>query len=562
MIGVVQLVRRLSQAAGDRRRMRRNAALAGACLMAVGMLVVAATAADYGVAWDDYVQTRYGELCLDYFLSGGRDKSCNDFLDLKFYGPGLEMVVAAAARLNPARLIEIRHVLCGAIALLVVVPLVGFGRLLGKPWIGILAAVALGLTPVFYGHAFVNSKDVPFAIGFTWSMFALAAMFARGTYRWREIVVCGLCIGATMSLRPGGAALLLAIYATTAIWCDLFPRAGGRTTNRTLLKQAALALVAWGVMVLPWPWAHENPWLHPLQAIRVASQFHVVVPVLFEGRTIPSDELPRHYLLSLLGLTTPPAILLLAGYGLSRGAASRWRKWGQPRTVVLVVTALWLLVPLVLFVVLRPNAYDGLRHFLFVLPAVAIWSAYGCERLWSRLPLGWQRPVLAGVLGTAAALQVQSHVRLHPYQMTYFNFLAGGVAGAADRYDTECWLTSYKEAIEWIHHQPPPRPGEPVRVLVAANEHARWCADYYAGPHLQISATRTAGQPGDLPAEFDYYVGTTRSAMDENFPLARVVHVVGRAGAAFAVIKRASQDAQRPKANPSASRQTFAAPQL
>src|SRR3954447_22856135 len=109
-------------AGGMRRTARMRAALAGGCLMLVGLFVVVLTAADYGVAWDDYVQTRYGNLVLNYFLSGGIDRSCNDFLDLKFYAPTFEVAAAAADRIVPARTIELRHILCGIVALLAVPP--------------------------------------------------------------------------------------------------------------------------------------------------------------------------------------------------------------------------------------------------------------------------------------------------------------------------------------------------------------------------------------------------------------------------------------------------------
>jgi hypothetical protein len=75
-------------------------------------------------------------------------------------------------------------------------------------------------------------------------------------------------------------------------------------------------------------------------------------------------------------------------------------------------------------------------------------------------------------------------------------------------------------------------------VLVAANENSRWCAAYFAGDDLILKTTLTGGQPGDLPDGIDYYVGTSRSSMDANFPAARVVRQIGRDGAIFTTIKR------------------------
>jgi hypothetical protein len=304
-----------------------------------------------------------------------------------------------------------------------------------------------------------------------------------------------------------------------------------------LAKQLGLLAVAWIVMVLPWPWAHENPVLHPLQAIRMASKFHLVVPVLFVGQVTPSNELPRYYVLKYLFMTTPPAMLALAATGLASGARDFFRRADRPRSLVLALLAVWLLLPLVLFAVMRPNAYDGMRHFLFLVPALATWAAIGAAWLWRTFhrPLG--RTFVAVALCAALATQVSSLVRLHPYQYTYFSCLAGGVGGAAGQYETDYWLTSYKEAIEWIEAQPTAADNQPIRVLVAANENSRWCAAYFASDRLAIETTLTAGQPGDLPPGIDYYVGTSRAGMDANFPQAQTVHKIGRGGATFTTIK-------------------------
>ena len=57
---------------------------------------------------------------------------------------------------------------------------------------------------------------------------------------------------------------------------------------------------------------------------------------------------------------------------------------------VLFLSELLLLV-LALFAVFRPNVYDGVRHFLFILPALAVLAAFGASWLSSQLPGGRSR---------------------------------------------------------------------------------------------------------------------------------------------------------------------------
>ena len=54
-------------------------------LFAAVALIMLWTVADYGITWDEGVQATYGELALDYFASGGQDRSCNDYLNLSHH---------------------------------------------------------------------------------------------------------------------------------------------------------------------------------------------------------------------------------------------------------------------------------------------------------------------------------------------------------------------------------------------------------------------------------------------------------------------------------------------
>lgn len=516
----------------------RAATWSAALLIAAGLVVAIATAGDYGVAWDDSVQMRYGDQVLNYVLTRGRDRACNELLDLRLYGPPVELLGAALARLAPHRMIEMRHLLSVVIALLSIPALYRFGRLLGNPWLGVLAALTLWLTPRFYGHAFVNTKDIPFAVGMIASIGALSAMFAGRQYRWREMIESGLLLGCTVAVRPGGWLLLGPIYLCGAIFADWQSCRTGDGARRSLIKQGLMFAIAWAVMIVCWPWAHESPIANPLQAIRMSSKFHIVVPVLFDGQMMMSDALPRTYLLKYIAITTPLVILGMAVTGIIVAARRLLRGLDDNHAAVYWMLLIWLGLPLTLFMLLRPNAYDGLRHFLFLLPAMALFTAIGIQAICAVLPGGYPRWLWGAAVALLLTSPLLSIVRLHPYQIAYFNEAMGGTAGATGKYDTEYWMTSYREAMEWIRNQERERGEGPVRVLVAANENSRWCAAQYAGDRIAVVTTLTGNQPGTVPEKVDYYLGTTRSLMSQNFPDAKVVKRVERDGAVFAVVKQ------------------------
>jgi hypothetical protein len=118
--------------------------------------------------------------------------------------------------------------------------------------------------------------------------------------------------------------------------------------------------------------------------------------------------------------------------------------------ILLVFAAVF---PAALTVMTRPAMYNGVRHFVFLAPALAAlgglagtWIAAQLSRLgspWARRPaMGLATAVAVGGL----ALPVSEMIRLHPYQYTHFNVLAGGIRAADDRYMLDYWGLSFKEA--------------------------------------------------------------------------------------------------------------------
>jgi hypothetical protein len=288
-------------------------------------------------------------------------------------------------------------------------------------------------------------------------------------------------------------------------------------------------------MIAAWPWAHEAPLANPIRSILYSASAFKAFPVLFAGQVTPSDALPASYLFTYLLIATPLPILALAGIGLVGSLREQRRRGLVATSLILGLFQLWFTLPLLLYVVVRPNSYDGMRHFLFVLPALAFFAALGVHTaasLFSR-----RRSIAVAVLTLALASSTLSMIRLHPYQSSYFNALVGGVAGAAGRYETDYWISSYREAMLWINDRALEQPGRPLRVLIAANQWSITGAQAYAAPSVKLQPLKPQQAKGALPRGYDYYLATTRYFSDKNFPEAPIVHRVGREGATFAVIK-------------------------
>ncbi len=508
--------------------------------MLLAGIASAAVFQDYGITWDEGVQSTYGELVLDYFASGGQDESCNEYLNLRFYGPLFESTAALVYRVAGGWKYEIRHAAIGLAGLLTLVAVWRPGRRLGSPAVPFFSVLALIAMPRFVGHAFNNSKDIPFACGFAWGMYGIVRLLSRQKWRWSDVVICGVGIGVAMSVRVGALLLLLFLAIIVVVAATLLPeerRAWRERPRDRIVKLAAIFALAWTVMVLTWPWALGNPVMRPFAALAEMSSFSHSYLTLFMGQLVRSDELPRHYLPMYLSITTPLGILGLAALGL--GVTVR-RQIAMPHdrfAVLAFAVQLWLLFPLGYVWVTRPNVYDGIRHFLFLLPAVAVLGGLGAAWALDQLPAN-RKLLAAGGLLVLISVPLKDLVSLHPYQASYFNATVGGLHAAARNFETDYWASSYREAMLWIRRQTREDTQEVTHVVVACNSRNRPCAEYYLPSDRRISLHCVWDGTEPLPREVHYYVGMQRygkaTSFYQNWP---VVHRITRKGATFTTIK-------------------------
>ena len=521
----------------------RLARIAFWVVTAVGLAVALLTYADYGATWDEGVQADYGELALDYFQSGGEDTSCNEYKDLKYYGPLVELIPAWFHQgAEGARRYEIRHLFLGILSVLSLGGVWIYGRALRGTSVAILGVLAVATLPRLYGHTFNNSKDASFALAVLWFMAALAWLFGTREVRWSRALAVGVAMGLGLCMRPGGFPLFV-LFGGSATLTWLLSRQGEayrmpfwKAALGLLPKLALVFVVAWGIMVAPWPWAHEDVLRHPIEAIRIAAAFPTTVPVLHGGETISSATLPWDYLFRYVLIATPLTVLGLALLGLCLGLADQFSSWRSRRARVMTLTQVWLFAPLLLFVVMRPNIHGGMRHFLFILPALGLLAANGAAGLLTLLRRPRTRRFGWAVAAVVLLLPAKDLVRLHPYQVAYYNELVGGVGGASEDYWTDYYLSSYAEAIEWVNDRAAETPDRTVTAWIHARAHLMTWIEDYAGPNVELIPTGSLESwPASISA--DYYIASARFGSGARYAGAPIVHTVGRDGAAFTVVR-------------------------
>jgi 4-amino-4-deoxy-L-arabinose transferase-like glycosyltransferase len=463
--------------------------LAWFVLAVVGVLVVA-TFRDYGIPWDGQGEAVFGGLLLKYYESGFRDLSAFQFVNFRFYGGGFELPAAILSRSLPFGEYATRHLFNALLGMVGLAATWRLARTLGGARSGALAVLLLALNPGWYGNAFINARDVPFAAGMTCCLLlSLRALDELPRITWRTCVLFGVALGLTVSVRVGGVLAFGFLLVPIALWLGARARSGAAPSvlAREVLAIGAslvqLLVIAYGVMVVFWPWALQSP-LNPLRALLMFSHFPFDAMVLFEGKLVPAKALPASYLPVQFAVRAPESLLIgLAGaviFGLLALRERRW-SWLETRNLRIVTVVFAALFPFLYFALFRPVAYNGMRHFLFVIPTLSVLAALAFDRALSA-PLRSARIALAFGLAIAGIAQARALVTLHPNQYTYFNAFVGGPQGAQGRYELDYWGTSLAEATHLLVHDlescnQDPDPGQPpLRVYVCGNV---WSASTY-----------------------------------------------------------------------------------
>jgi hypothetical protein len=534
-------------AEGALRRAKRWVARFDACDIATAALIAALVAValctfrDYAISNDEGVQHHYGELIIAYYASGLTDQSVFGFQNLYLYGGLFDIVSITLSHLVPIDPYDLRHILCALIGIGGIGATAATARLIAGPRAALIAAASLSVCGAWYGTMFNHTKDIPFAaamIGATLFLIRIARRLPSPPAF--DIAAFGLLTGAALGMRVLG--LLLVIYSGFAIALYL-PRpwhghgvARWRFVISSMWRLLPALLLGYAIMILAWPWAGLAP-LNPIRGLLAFSEFQYSIHTVLGGRVYEMADVPRLYVPIYILIRVP--LLILFGAALATMSALLPRlaagsKEPQRRDIILV--ALTVVFPLACEVVFRGPAFTGLRHFLFVIPAIAALAGIGLDRAITALAARGRWVATAGLAAVTAGLLWNGAilVRLHPYEYLFYNPVVGGLQGASRRYDLDYWFASMPEAIDvleaYLRHATPADAIVPSQIYSVA----------VCGERLEFDKRITLPQlRWDFRHEWnqsEFFIAPTQMNCDGDLD-GKVIGTVERLGVPIAYIK-------------------------
>ena len=358
--------------------------IATVVLLAALVVIALCTFKDYAISNDEGVQHHYGELIIGYYRSGFADQSVFKFQNLYLYGGLFDIIVVTLGHLIPIDPYHLRHILCALIGIGGIGAAAATARLVAGPRAALIAATGLSVCGAWYGAMFSHTKDIPFAaamMGATFFLIRTARLLPSP--RAGDVAAFGLLTGAALGMRVLG--LLLVIYAGMAIALYLpRPWLGHRGTRWRFAIESSLRLLpalllGYAIMIFAWPWAALAP-LNPIRGLLVFSEFQYGIRTLLAGHVYEMANVPRLYVPIYILIRLPLLTLLGAALAIMFALVPRLAAGSTPlqrRDVALV--SLTVFFPLACQVIWHGPAFTGLRHFLFVIPALAVLAGIGLD---------------------------------------------------------------------------------------------------------------------------------------------------------------------------------------
>jgi 4-amino-4-deoxy-L-arabinose transferase-like glycosyltransferase len=388
-----------------------------------GFVAVLLTLGDPGVTIDEPLDVRVGRRYLDVMASQRWDpRRTRDverlFADNAQHPPLGRFLVGLASRLGEpfegllggpdafgVHAARLAPALCFGV-------LVGIVVMTGSRHFGAVAGIAAGLATTFmprvFAHAHLATLDTILTLFWVGSI--LSAASAAGARR------------PLLALLPAGLVWGLALLTKIHAWL-IPPLIAAWLVLRLGWLKGLVGTAIWGVsgvtlFLAGWPWL----WHHT--AARLAdflgtSVVRLALRVTYFGTVYLDRDVPWHYPWVYFATTVPVGLHL---FGLI-GSGAGWRDRRADPIPIVILAAMALL--LVVFSTRAP-VYDGERLFLPVFPLWAILVGHGFGIVWRALRRRSARIALALVL----LAQGYGLVALHPFGLSYYNLLVGGLRGA------------------------------------------------------------------------------------------------------------------------------------
>lgn len=359
-------------------------------------------------------------------------------------------------------------------------------------FLALIPPVLIILTPRFFGDMPANPKDMPFAVMYFLSISVLY-IFNKQNKSFFKLMLLGLLFGIAQSMRIIGYTLYI-LYLL-----DLFFKFK-KITTKDIKDLLIVTLVSHLTMFITWPYLH-------LGISKLFDVFYLSKnfdqwdnKILYLGNFLTKDQRPWHYLFLWLLISSPIYILTMHSISLL------WIK--KDNLLKIFISAIYL--NLLAYLVLNPVIYNGIRHFLYLLPLISATAAIMVIKT-----IHFKLSKLAFII--YLIFIVYQLFQLHPFEYIYFNPISRRVFNIENTFETDYWGATYKDASIFAVNYIKENKLRDIKVYPCSMDFA---VEIYSEDKLKLKEEPKEAQMILCDSEEDLYINNDR----------KIIYEVKRAG--------------------------------
>lgn len=322
----------------------------------------------------------------------------------------------------------------------------------------LFATLAFASMPRVFYHSHLNCFDVP--IAFFVTLTAYAYWRALDERRWVPIV--GLAFGLALATKHNSW-ILPAIFLIHFAWLRRDEMRVGRSTRTPLGWLVAMLVIGPLVLFGSWPWLWHDTW-HRIAAYVAFHLRHVHYTYEFLGVSYFEPPLPLSvpFVMTLVTVSLPIVALSVVGIVHRRFALRPPWRLNEGDETTRRTDVLWLgclLAPLLAVALPTTPIFGGTKHWLPAYPFLALFAGWGliavteAAQLSLWFPKRWPSLAFTGLCLLPGAIQT---AHSHPFALSHYMPIAGGVPGAADLgFNRQFWGFTTGSLVPWLVEQLP-----------------------------------------------------------------------------------------------------------
>lgn len=455
---------------------RCNPLLFSSLLALLFFVVSFFTLKDYGVSWDESIHFARGQAYLYYFLTGKTDYDnlstprrslyqMTDFHNGEYYlkdsagHPPLSDELAALfnyifyQRLGVMDDISSHHLFNILASSLLVFVVAGFAFETLGLYPAVISTLALCTYPLFWAESHFNIKDPPEAAFFAATIWFFWKSLCKGNAWWLmgAFIFLGLALGTKFNILFLPFILIPCLLFRYKSYFRKPYRVFSTIPKHYLLGLFLGPVIVFVIFFASWPYLWHNL---PTNLMSVLNYYRGIgAGIRYQPDSFFIAGF-NTYPIQWIVFTTPLFVLLSSFLGVL--AAWFHRKKFESASLLWV---LWFLVPILRVTLPKMAIYGGVRQIMEFVPAMALLCGLGSKVIidfFSKNRIS--KIFIFSILTLNCLFLIFNLIKWHPNENVYFNFLIGGLKGAA-KINFPSWGNSfgnaYLQGIKWFNENAP-----------------------------------------------------------------------------------------------------------